>query len=1197
MLKQTMKTGSKICSLKLIVISLIIVWAMPLGAQISEGGMPPSLSFNNFNLKSSIQTYEAVIDFDIDQLLAEDNELDSLGMPPRCAKIISSDLTVENSGKWSTLPDGQHIWNLEIYAPEALAILLHYDEFIIPEGGKLFIYNPDYSKILGAYTYRTNAKKSGFATEFISGDRIILEYVSPEVSSGEIVFPQIKISGIAYGYNHLIVPKGEGLSKIRGESESCMININCPEGDDWQNQKRGVARVVIPQNGYIYFCTGSMINNTLSDFDPLFLSAFHCFENINQSSMDKVIFYFNYEYEGCINLGTDPSCPTMTGAQILVNLDMQGSSDGALLRLNNPIPEHYDVYFNGWDRRNIPATSGVCIHHPAGDVKKISTFTSPPSSTMWPGDGGPGAPDAHWLLYFVETATGHSVTEGGSSGSPLFNQNKLIVGTLTGGNSSCNYKNGSNYYGKLWYHWDKGSEKMVTYLDPYNTREEFVEGVFLDYEYVKANFTTDEKRDEMYASKPIKFTNLSRNANTWEWNFEEGTPAVSTDENPPLVTFNNPGVYTVSLTINKGTETENTKTRTIEIVAKEYYCDEEIISGNGSGTSQYPLGASQRQALSSAIYTPQELGLEKGALIDKISWYAENASSRTRTLLVYLTETEDDVLTATKWSNEIDGATLVYESSNDWVNEAGWVTITFPEPFKYSGKKNLKVLVRIYTSGSSEYSSSNCHYSTAVDKHLRWTSNATIVPTSNGTLNSNRPDIKLSASIPCGAEPPAANFLAGTYTPEEVAEFLADEEILFTDRSTGPVVNWEWLFPGGVPERSVEANPSVKYPEDGTYIVTLNVSNHLGSSSLKDTVFINKRIPVAGFSSSSTGFTTYPDHGQLLPFAGGTVTFTDKSSYAPNQWEWHLEGVTPNTSNNSTFVVNYPQGNNAYAVALTASNEAGSNTITLDDYIKVGGEAKVWNIPYGDEGNTIHQFADGTYLTGTNTTYAILAEKFINQANGTISQIDLLMIVINATGINGRTYTISIYDEKDNKPGSVLASTTFKGYDINLSGYTTVVFPQPVSVLGNFYIEIKGMSSVNTEVAIASSKESIHSTVYVYKSQTWKPIEDYDPEKRKISMNIVPVYMHASGANLVNPGLVDENKVKLYPNPIDNYLNILSQYPVKKVIVQDTQGRSIQIINDLNKEETISTSNWEKGIYIVKILTEKGNCNYKIIKK
>lgn len=87
--------------------------------------------------------------------------------------------------------------------------------------------------------------------------------------------------------------------------------------------------------------------------------------------------------------------------------------------------------------------------------------------------GQTGAKNAHWNATFDKTLNGHSGTEGGSSGSPLFNQDGLIIGTLSGGNSTCEDLEGSSLYGKLAYHWNKygteDSSRMDIWLDPTHT--------------------------------------------------------------------------------------------------------------------------------------------------------------------------------------------------------------------------------------------------------------------------------------------------------------------------------------------------------------------------------------------------------------------------------------------------------------------------------------------------------------------------------------------------------------------------------------------------------------------------------------------------------------------------------------------------------------------------------------------------------
>src|SRR5690606_32180364 len=83
-------------------------------------------------------------------------------------------------------------------------------------------------------------------------------------------------------------------------------------------------------------------------------------------------------------------------------------SDFALLKLNennetNTITKlkSFNAYWNGWDANNTAAPSGVSIHHPSGDIKKISTFTQPLVSTTY---SGTGPSNTHWLVYWSETA-------------------------------------------------------------------------------------------------------------------------------------------------------------------------------------------------------------------------------------------------------------------------------------------------------------------------------------------------------------------------------------------------------------------------------------------------------------------------------------------------------------------------------------------------------------------------------------------------------------------------------------------------------------------------------------------------------------------------------------------------------------------------------------------------------------------------
>jgi predicted Rdx family selenoprotein len=425
-------------------------------------------------VRSALETEHVPVTFHVDDLKQVDAWQAAQGAPPAVATLIDVALDPENAGAWSTLPDGERIWQLNLRAEGALALMLYYSDFHIPEGGKLFIYNAEKTQVLGAYTHRTYPSGGRFATEFVAGDELTLEYVA----SPDDATLRLKIEAVGYGYNHLTVR--ENTVSLRA-SASCEVNINCEEGDMWQRQKKGVCRTVQRVNSKSYLCSASLLNNTAQDLTPYILTAQHCSSDgavdATEEEMKQWMFYFQYEFSECSNQSALMPNKTMTGCTRIASTATHKESDGLLLRIDMAIPEEYNVYYNGWDRRDKPAYSGVGIHCPAGDYTKISTFRDPAISyTFRADDNTTGDTNAHWNAIFDETLNGHGVSEKGSSGSPLFNENQLVVGTLTGGNSSCYYPNGLNLYGKLSYHWDKYKSPMARWLDPVDSGAETLNG-------------------------------------------------------------------------------------------------------------------------------------------------------------------------------------------------------------------------------------------------------------------------------------------------------------------------------------------------------------------------------------------------------------------------------------------------------------------------------------------------------------------------------------------------------------------------------------------------------------------------------------------------------------------------------------------------------------------------------------------------
>ena len=122
-------------TLPMSIICALFLSTIHLNAQISEGGLPPSFNDRN-TLKSALAPVEIPVDFSVEDLKSVDAWQVSQGAPLRVAKLIDTDLSIDKDGSWTTLTNNEKIWQLRIQAGGAIAIMLYYKDFYIPEGGK-----------------------------------------------------------------------------------------------------------------------------------------------------------------------------------------------------------------------------------------------------------------------------------------------------------------------------------------------------------------------------------------------------------------------------------------------------------------------------------------------------------------------------------------------------------------------------------------------------------------------------------------------------------------------------------------------------------------------------------------------------------------------------------------------------------------------------------------------------------------------------------------------------------------------------------------------------------------------------------------------------------------------------------------------------------------------------------------------------
>lgn len=455
-------------------LALCLIIGQWVSAQVNSGVLPQS-AVAQLSEASVPQVEVATPDLAALQAKSEKSVQD--GTPLKVAIIMPLQLTPDNAGIWEHTDGGYDIWRLRLHNAKALGCCALFERFQLPEGAQFFAYNSDKSLIYGPYTNEDNPSGEGYSTGLFVGGDVILEYVSPKRTLNQNENPDILIAGYTYFY------RPEGLPDNRipgtkdgdtgyGASQSCMINVNCSEGDNWRVQQKGVGRLFsYDAQGYGGWCSGTLINNTMGDGTPYFLTANHCADNTPTSYFNYSTIDFHYECPYC-TCSSEPGKNTYTGVTKIANSPISGGSDFLLLKLKNTTwtrLKNDGLVLNGWSKTASASSSGVCIHHPAGDVKKISTYNSTLTSGTFSESTTheTGATNAYWVVPWAYTTHGRSVTEGGSSGSPLFNNNGLVVGTLTGGNSTCAAPNAREYYGKMSYHWTSAGTTDNTRLQPW----------------------------------------------------------------------------------------------------------------------------------------------------------------------------------------------------------------------------------------------------------------------------------------------------------------------------------------------------------------------------------------------------------------------------------------------------------------------------------------------------------------------------------------------------------------------------------------------------------------------------------------------------------------------------------------------------------------------------------------------------------
>lgn len=454
-----------ILTIALLFVSTIACLSQVETRYFSKGGALESITaFKGQNIAEFTKNAKkySIPKVDTKKLLEEDAMNNSSKSLYRFGKGVDITCTLDD-GQWHVV-DGGRLWTMTFESQDARSLSFVFDSLILPDNSELFIVNQDESELYGPVKASELPKTGTFLTDAIDGASATLLLFEPIEDYEKTI---LNIKSVVYGYRGPTFPE-EASTRAIG---TCGIDVVCyPEYD---NESKGVARIEMYNGSNYYYGTGVLLMSTDYLFRPYFMTARHCFDIINQdgylsaeekANVNNYLFRFNYMKEEC-----GGSLYKITRTFFGGTIRSVIPSDCVLVELNQNVRSYPNICWLGWDMTDSTPSSAVGIHHPHGDVMEIALkYYALPN---------------YWAFNFDE-----GTVRRGSSGSPLLNQDKRVVGHLVSVTDEehidpCNVRFALyNKFRSAWYGGGTDSTRLSNWLDPLGTGQTTINSSYPNFD-------------------------------------------------------------------------------------------------------------------------------------------------------------------------------------------------------------------------------------------------------------------------------------------------------------------------------------------------------------------------------------------------------------------------------------------------------------------------------------------------------------------------------------------------------------------------------------------------------------------------------------------------------------------------------------------------------------------------------------------